>query len=229
MKSCDLRGITTVIEEQGDSHASGSKLLKRWDIPNDEVWDSGGTPSRGAYLKYVQEAKERSVESNPKKILRTNDTYNNRIVRANLANWIKPPSCLEKVLLAEQHVRMNLFTHPSEFASFALLSPDKSVVRVYYYTVNQNSIGKVSPLTSPVREDVKTGWQPLFALHNHPIVPRDRQLNGAPSPSVPDADFQLAAGKYLGLPEARITNGFSSAHIPASSFTKFRATGPEAP
>lgn len=217
------------MDEQGDSHTSGSKLLKRWDIPNDEIWDSNATPSRGTYLHYVQEAEQRTVETNPETILETNDTYNNRIVRENLADWVKPASCLEKTLLAEQHGRMNLFIHPSEFASFALLSPDKKTVRIYYYTVNQNSIGKVSPLTTPVRQDVKTGWQPLFALHNHPIVPGERQLNGAPSPSVPDADFQLASGKYLGLPEARITNGFSSVHMPAASFIKFRVKGAEAP
>lgn len=227
--ACDLQGTTTVLNQEGESHAAGSKLLKRWDIPNDAVWDSDRTPIRGAYPKYVQEANDRAVETNPARILAENDTFNNRIVRTNLSDWVRPASCLEKSLLAEQHSRMNLFSQPSEFASFVLLSPDRTIVRVYYYTVNQNGIGKASPLTSPVQQDLKSGWKPLFALHNHPIVPGDRKLNGAPSPSVPDADFQMGSARYLGLPEARITNGFNSVHMPATSFAEFRVEGAEAP
>ena len=102
-------------------------------------------------------------------------------------------------------------------------------IRVYFYTVNQNGIGKATPLTKPVRDDVHGGWLALFVLHNHPIVPGDEKLNGAPSPSVPDADFQIESAKYLGLLEARITNGVNTVHIPASAFSTFRAQGSESP
>ena len=227
--TCELQGITTILQEVGDDHAAGAKLLKRWDIPNDEVWESDSTPRSGPYDQYYHEAVRRAVETDPAKILLVNDTFNNRVVAGHLHDWIKPASCLEKTLIGQQHSRMNMFSEPSEFASFVLLSRDEKTIRVYYYTINRNGIGKASPLIAPVRQDVQSGWQPLFVLHNHPIVPGDPQLNGAPSPSVPDADFQSGSAKYLGLPEARITNGFHTVHMPAGSFKEFRLEGVEAP
>lgn len=226
---CQLRGVTTPLIQEGDSHTAGAKLLQRRDIPNDSAWDGTGTPRHTGYQEYLDELNKRGIEKNPAKILKVNDSYNNRIVGSHLNDWMKPASCLEKVLLAEQHARMNMFSMPSEFASFALLSSDKKTVRIYTYTVNQNGIGKANPLTAPVREGVHNGWRPLFVLHNHPIVPGNNRINGAPSPSVPDADFQNNSAKYLGLPQARITNGVNTVHIPASAFAEFRFQGSESP
>lgn len=229
LERCELRGATTILMQEGDSHAAGAKLLQRRDIRNDGAWDGTGKPRNSGYQQYLDELSRSGLEKDPARILKVNDTFNNRIVGRHLHDWMKPASCLEKVLLSEQHARLNMFSAPTEFASFALLSPDGKTVRVYVYTVNQNGIGKATPLTTPVREDVHNGWIPLFVLHNHPIVPGDDRLNGAPSPSVPDADFQNNSGKYLGLPQARITNGVNTVHIPASAFGTFRLQGSEGP
>ncbi|MGO4168031.1 hypothetical protein [Novosphingobium sp. YAF33] len=226
---CELSGVTTVLIEDGPAHATGSRLLRRWDLPNDQQWDETGTPTGPAYQGYLRQIENNGFDGNPAKILKTNDTFNNRLVASHLDDWMKPASCLEKRLLLDQHERLNMISAPTEFAAFALLSSDQKTVRVYIYTVNRNGIGKATPLTTPVGQDVRSGWIPLFALHNHPFVPGDKRLNGAPAPSVPDADFQNNSAKYLGLPEARITNGVDTAHIPASAFATFRLQGSEEP
>jgi hypothetical protein len=125
------------------------------------------------------------------------------------------------LLQSEQHKRLDTFKSPTEFASFVLRSSDGKRLRVYFYTVNQDGIGRMSPLTQPVAGDLKDGWRVLFALHNHNFHPGQPQLNGIVAPSIPDAHFAQNVRAELALPESRITNGISTVRIPASAFAQF--------
>lgn len=113
VERCAIRGAPTALMKVGNAHDAGAKLLERRDLPNDDVWDGSGTPRDSRYRRYIEELDRGLVEKDPARILATNDTFNNRIVANHLLDWMKPASCLEKVLISEQHRRMNMFSSPT--------------------------------------------------------------------------------------------------------------------
>jgi len=68
-------------------------------------------------------------------------------------------------------------------------------------------------------------WTIVAMLHNHAFHPGQPELNGAPAPSRPDAQF-LVNFAGSGMAEAWITNGLHTAHIPAAAFGLFERDGP---
>jgi hypothetical protein len=217
---CMLPAPAQILLQQGDPHKAGSKLLQVWEIPDRAEWASRVDPADPAYADFLSQVRLRAGNTDPAFLLSQNPIPNNRLVLKNKLAWVHPATCLEKSLQAVQHGRIGTFQSPTEFASIALQA--KGRLRVYYYTVNADGIGRISPLTEPVLRDVAAGWKVLWALHNHNFHPGQPILNGPIAPSSADADWALNSRDDLKLPEARITNGIHTARIPASAFGQFQ-------
>jgi hypothetical protein len=95
-------------------------------------------------------------------------------------------------------------------------------MRIYFYSVNRNGIGAMTPLTRLIDADLLVGWRVKFVLHNHAFHLSDPELNGILAPSIPDANFNGNFAKSHGLPEALITNGIDTVVIPAAAFGRFQ-------
>lgn len=216
---CEIAQKPTVLMTDGDAHARGGRLLQVWEIVDAPVLWSYADPASRGYRDFTAKRKEKVPNSDPLHLLAQSPNANNKLVAQNAKEWLGPATCLEKLLTGMQQERLDMFEAPSEFASFVLRARDR--VRIYFYTVNQDGLGRISPLTDPVRKDIRTGWRVQFALHNHPFHPGQPMLNGPPAPSVPDAHFHYNAHAELGLPEARVTNGVDTVRIPAAAFDRF--------
>ena len=214
-------GAPTVMLREGASDQPGSRLLQYWEMPNHPVWWSDATPASTAYKDYRRKVAANVSLTDPVRLLQRSPTHNNKIVVAEARNWIRPANCLEKLLQAEQHSRVDAFKTPTEFLSFVLLSADEKRVRVYFYTVNYDGIGAATPVSAPVVQAREDGWTVLAGLHNHGFHPGQPTLDGILAPSSPDAHFNFNFAGRVGMKEAWITNGLHTVRIPASAFGQF--------
>jgi len=210
---CAFPSPPKVLAEQGEPHAKGSRLLQTWEFAEAPVWWSKAEPA--GYGAFRARAKRLARETDPVKLLGQTPSANNRLVAENARAWIAPATCLEKLL---QDRRSDTFSAPTEFVSLVLRSADGARLRVYFYTVNQDGIGRASPISEPAAADHQAGWTVLGALHNHNFHPGDARQNSPLAPSLPDAQFNVNMAREAGLQSAWITNGLHTAHIPASAF-----------
>lgn len=221
-EACALPAATSVLLREGEPHTRESRLLQFWDLPNTPIWWSTANPISPAYQDFHAKASKVAGGTEPVRLLMASPTHNNLLVAASAATWIHPASCLEKLLQGVQHARIDTFSDPTEFVSFVLRSPDERTLRIYYYTVNQNGIGNMTPMTDPVRHDWRNGWRILVSLHSHPFLPADPKMNGILAPSGPDAHFYMNFVRNAELAEARITNGLHTVRIAAAEFPRFK-------
>ncbi|PRD43051.1 hypothetical protein C5748_12630 [Phyllobacterium phragmitis] len=208
--------------EEGDPHEVGSKLLQVWEVPNCPVLWSETPPESGHYRRFRDDLAKRKIETDPVRLLERSPTENNRMVVRNADDWIRPAACLEMLMFGHQHGRLDTFETPSEFASIVLRSADGERLRVYYYTINHDGIGRMDPIVKPALEDKRDGWEVLVALHSHVFHPDQPQIDGILAPSEADADFHVRFHAESGVQEARITNGIHTIIMPASSFDGFK-------
>lgn len=212
-----------VMAQSSDPHAKGARLLQVWEMDDAPVWWSLAKP-RG-YAAIEARIAARAGNTDPLHLLAQNPWANNRVVAAQAAEWVRPVNCLEMLLQQAQNDRIDMFEAPTEFAAMVLRSADKRRLRVYFYTINEDGIGRVSPLSEPAIADRQAGWTVLAAMHNHAFHPGQPELNGALAPSTADAQFNVNfAG--TGVAEAWITNGLHTVRIPAAAFGLFERDGP---
>lgn len=220
--ACAFDTPPRVLVEEGDPHEIGSRLLKVWEIEDNPVYWSKTVPDSEAYSQFKAEVADRGNETDPVRLLEFSSHENSRAVHRNASDWIMPAGCLEMLMYGYQHARLNTFTDPTEFGSIILRSPDKERLRVYYYTNNQDGLGNMDPIVTPVLEDKREGWDVLVALHSHVFHPGQPDIDGILAPSEPDADFHVRLHESSGLREAWITNGIHTVRMPASSFNDFK-------
>ncbi|THD67304.1 hypothetical protein [Phenylobacterium sp.] len=220
---CAFAAPPKVLLSEGDAHAKGSKLLQVWDTPDAPVLWSPAEPD--GYEAFLARAM-RQETTDPVRLLDQNPYANSHLVAANAAAWIAPANCLEMLLYQAQDQRIETFTAPTEFMAMVLRSPDGARLRVYFYSINQDGIGRATPVADPAEADFKAGWTILAGLHNHNFHPGDPTLNGPVAPSNPDAKFNATFAAEAGMQAAWITNGVSTAHIPAAAFGRFETEGP---
>lgn len=189
--ACAFDSQPRVLMEDGDPHEIGGRLLQVWDVPDHPVFWSGTVPGSEAYRQFRSEAADLNIETDPVRLLERSPTENNLIVIRNAGDWIRPAGCLEMLLYGYQHARLKTFEAPSEFASIILRSPDRERLRVYYYTINHDGIGRMDPIVDPALADKGDGWEVLVALHNHAFHPGQPEIDGILAPSEPDADFHV--------------------------------------
>lgn len=219
---CEFDAQPRILLEEGDPHETGSRLLQVWEVRDHPVFWSQTAPRFGNYPRFASELAERGFETDPVHLLERSPTENNRTVIRNADDWIKPAGCLEMLLYGHQHGRMNTLDTPTEFASIILRSPDGDRLRVYYYTINHDGIGRMDAIVEPALEDRRDGWDVLVALHNHAFHPGQPAIDGILAPSEPDADFHIRLHTISNLQEAWITNGVHTVRMPASSFNDFQ-------
>ena len=217
---CLLPAPSQILLQQGDPHAAGSKLLQVWEVRDRAEWASRVDPEDPAYADFLKQVRQHAGKTDPGFLLSQTAHPNNKIVLKNRLAWVHPATCLEKSLQAIQHRRIGTFQSPTEFASIVLQS--EGLLRIYYYTVNADGIGRADPITGPALRDVKAGWKTLFILHNHNFHPGKPAINGPLAPSGADAQLSNNIRDEFGLPEARITNGLHTVRIPASAFGLFQ-------
>lgn len=214
---CEIAQKPTVLTNEGDPHQRGGRLLQVWEIADAPVLWSTADPVSAGYRDFAAKRKAKVPNSDPLHLLAQSPSRNNKLVMQNAKAWLRPATCLEKLLTGMQQARLDMFESPSEFASFVLRAGNR--VRIYFYTNNQDGLGRMTPLTDPVLQDVKKGWRVQFGMHNHPFHPGQPDLNGPPAPSVPDAHFHYNMREEM--PEARVTNGVDTVRIPAAAFDRF--------
>jgi hypothetical protein len=225
---CAFPASPRVIFSEGASGAKGSRLIQVWEVPNAPVYWSLADPADPAYASFRAGVERHVRDADPVTLLRASPGWdnpriqrNNALVAQRASDWIRPAGCLEKLLLSVQHARVDTFRQPTEFASLVLRSRHNDRLRIYYFTVNEDWIGRMSPLTEPAVADVKLGWKLLVALHNHGFHPGQPSLNGVLAPSEADAAFAANFAAEAGLQAAWITNGLNTSRIPAEAFSLF--------
>lgn len=216
---CAFPDPPKVLVSAGDPHARGSRLLQVWEFADGAVWWSSREPA--GYGAFRAEAAAKVGETAPLSLLRQAPNANNRLVAERAADWIAPINCLEMLLQQTQDRRIATFVQPTEFAAAVLRSADGRRLRVYFYTNNEDGIGKVGPLGDPVAQDAAAGWKVLALLHNHNFHVGQPALNGVLGPSTADAQFNVNFAARAGMAQAWITNGLHTARIPASAFGLF--------
>lgn len=220
-EACRLSTKPNIIARQGDGHAPNSSLLQFWDVERPQLlWSKAASTSR-SYQRYRSEVRQIGFKTDPIASLRASPSINNDVVLSSATEWIRPANCLEKLLMGLQNDRVSIGRDPTEFVSIVLGRSESERVRVYFYSVNRNGIGAMTPLTRLVETDLQQGWRVQFVLHNHAFHLSDPALNGILAPSGPDANFNLNFARSHNLPEARITNGIDTVVIPAAAFDRF--------
>lgn len=219
---CELTQPPVVLQSSGDPHGPDGKLLQVWTVPNDPALWSDASPTSGGYSDFLAKVKASGVETDPVRLLQASSAMkNNLIVIAQADKWIRPAGCLEKLLVGLQHERIDTFRSPTEFATAVTQSPDANQLKIYFYTINQDGIGRASPFTDPAGKDVAQGWTMKLVLHPHAFHPGNPPLNGPVAPSVADADLAFNLHESAGLQASWITNGISTVRIPATAFGEF--------
>lgn len=220
---CAFPSPPRVIEQAGAAHAQGGRLLQIWEAEDRPIWWSQTKPA--GYPAFEAKVAEHVAETDPLRLLAQDAWANNRLVAKHAADWVRPINCLEMLLHQTQDRRVDTFTSPTEFMAIVLRSDDAKWLRVYFYTVNQDGIGRTSPVSDLALADRRAGWRVLAALHNHAFHPGTPSLNGSIAPSKADAQFNVNYAASAGMTEAWITNGLHTARIPAGAFAQFERDG----
>lgn len=221
---CAFPSPPRVIEQSGAAHAQGGRLLQVWEVEDHPVWWSQAKPA--GYPAFEAKVAAKVGETDPLRLLAQNPWANNRLVAEHAADWIRPINCLEMLLQQKQDQRMDTLTSPTEFMAIVLRSADTKRLRVYFYTANQDGVGRTSPVSDLALVDRRAGWNVLAALHNHAFHPGTPSLNGPVAPSKADARFNVNYAASAGMAEAWITNGLHTARIPAAAFGQFERDPP---
>ena len=155
--ACEFKSEPIVLISEGDPHVVGSRLLQVWDEPDQPSFWSNGDPTGDEYSRYTRKLTEQNVHTDPVMLLKASPSFNNDVVARNASRWIKPATCLEKLLIGRQNERIDLLENTTEFVAVVLRWPSTDRVRVYFYTVNRNGIGRMSPVTSLIDIDAAAG------------------------------------------------------------------------
>ena len=216
----------SVMDASGDPHGPDGRLLQVWEIADDPALWGAGEPLSEGYRDFREKVAAKGIETDPVALLKASPATdgirtNNDLVAARAAAWIRPAGCLEKYLVGLQHARIDTFVEPTEFMAMVLRSADGARLRIYFYTINQDGIGRVGPVSEPALADVGRGWCVVLGLHTHVFHQGQPMLDGILAPSIADADFNANFAAEGGMQEAWITNGIHTVRIPAAAFGAF--------
>jgi hypothetical protein len=233
--ACSFESEPRVLQSEGNPHQEGSSSLLLWEIANTSLlWSRAGQASE-PYNRFLKQLSGTQIETDPVVLLRKKatlpqtspgDAFNARLAADHADAWISPVNCLEALLMGVQNERIPLLDRSTEFTAFVLESKDRSRIRIYSFTRNQDGIGNAGPALGWVAKDIDAGWSLLGNLHNHNFRPTEADLNAVTAPSISDAEFYLFLRNQHRLQNAWITNGVSTIRVPARDLPKFRGPPP---
>jgi hypothetical protein len=233
--SCRLDGAPTVLLEEGAPTEKGSRLLLAWEVNNDAAFWSDVVPELPSLAGFRGAIAAAGLDADPRALLRRSlaagakddpERRNLELVLEEGERWLGPISCLEALFFSYQAERMDMATSPTEFTVFLLRSADGTRLKIYYYTVNQAGIGNTRALTEAMAGDLAAGWRLWVNLHNHNFFLSKPDVGGWPAPGLSDMRLFLGLRDERGLEAIWVTNGFSTARIPAADFDRFSAASP---
>ena len=147
---------------------------------------------------------------------------------------VGPVSCLDWMLWRAEDARFSMVEHPTELSAFVLRRGNR--LRIYLSGADRLGQKLRSAVSDRVAADVALGWELAAHLHNHPFL-FDRRVGdrafttsrnvddvgGALCPSTNDlAAYESMSGR-LGLGEAWITNGLSTARYGVADRARLHA------
>lgn len=216
-------------------------VWQRWTLPADALpsdgWDLARLPSLRHFRDTIaatlgatdaRALLQRQVDrlgGRPDSTLRR-EAANGRLVRDGAVGTVRPIGCLEALLVEWQAARFPMAARPTEFQALLLHRPATGEaparLRVYVAASGAPWPPKLEPLMAHVARDRADGWTVRAHLHNHPFYldRRDADVAGANAPSLSDVQFYRWLRATLGLEAAWVTNGFSTAEIPARDFDR---------
>lgn len=215
---CRFDAPPIVLIETGDAGKPGSELLQVWttrDLP--KLWKAAdGLPDQSAF---AAKARAKLGNLDPVDLLRQNKTPNNVLVGSLIRRWVTPIRCIEWLQFEYQDARVSVLERPTEFLSYVLRSADGRMLKIIYYTKNEDGIGRFGPLSDALDAATSEGWQAIASLHSHNFHPSKPAMNGILAPSGPDSQLYKAQATRIGLEEAWITNGLHTFRMPARDFS----------
>jgi hypothetical protein len=154
------------------------------------------------------------------------EAENGRLVLAGAVGTLRPANCLEALLVETQAARFAMASHPTEFHAVVMERGDGASreVRVYFAASGAPWPPRATLLLERAATDRSEGWRAVTHLHNHPFLfAGEGDVAGANAPSLTDVQFWRHLRDALGIESARVTNGFATFDVPASSFDRLRA------
>ncbi len=152
------------------------------------------------------------------------DTYNRQLTHPGKLGKIRPINFIEAELLNYQLERYPLLNHPTEFHAFILFHDSTEMVRVYFAASDQPWPPKSPEIFEAISNDLKSGWNLKYDLHNH-YESAGKGYLGIMAPSMADAQMFKWMGSDFNLDFAIITNGFHTVEIKGSEFEYLRGHG----
>lgn len=225
-------------------HQAGDTLVQRWTAPASalpDAWAPDALPALRDYRAFV--AATLGVTDARALLRRQADHWaaqpdvparreadNGRALLDGRVGALRPIACLEALLLDAQAARVPMATRPTELQALVLrraaAGGEPARLRVYVAASAAPWPPKLTPaVDSMIARDRRDGWTVHAHLHNHPFYPdrRAADVAGANAPSLSDVQYYRALRARLGLEEAWVTNGFTTAVIPARDFARLSA------
>lgn len=225
-EACALEAAPVVV------HTDGTAQLVRWDVAARAVFFTEALPTDAGYRRFRDVIRADGAElrvpiadrappadADAAELWRRED-HNAALVLEGRAGTLRPIHCLEALLFAHQHARVDELTDPTEFVATILRKDDR--LRIYLGAGDQLFPPKSVYGFDQAALDLADGWQPIALLHNHTVVQRgERHALGTPTLSA--SDVALFRGKLADFAGAAawVTNGVFTAEIPASDLDQF--------
>ena len=224
-------------------HQSGDTLHQRWTFPADALPDDWAPDALPALRDYRVWIGAQLGDTDPRALLRRQVAYwsaqpdtanrreadNGRALLDGIAGTLRPIGCLEALLLDQQAARFPMATRPTELQALVLrreaTAREPARLRVYVAASSAPWPPKLDPVMDSIAGDRRDGWRVHAHLHNHPfyLERRATDIAGANAPSLSDVQVYRHLQTSLGLQQAWITNGFTTAVVSARDFARLQA------
>ncbi|MGE3758452.1 MAG: hypothetical protein AB7H97_11885 [Pseudobdellovibrionaceae bacterium] len=219
---CDVHAFQRVVQEDS---TQVHLLLTLFD---DAELDQPSFPETARLLKFREELSEAVPLRGRDLIFAQVESYHKMPIlqkRLNLianaqVGGLSSATCLENYLFSHFVERFYSRDFPTEFQAYVLSAepgfPFSKVYRIYF-SAGDGRVWGYSPPTSELilenlQKDVSAGWKYEYHLHSHPFYYHKEvgYYGGIVAPSDSDLNTYLGWFHFLGMREARITNGFDT-------------------
>lgn len=133
---------------------------------------------------------------------------------------IRRINIIESQLLDIQLKKYPLYSHPTEFIAYFLITPQKDSIKIYFAASDTPWVPKHPEIFENLKIDLKNGMQLINVLHNH-YEKAENNFIGILAPSTSDMGMFKMMRDNFSLQTVTITNGFHTVEIKSENFNKF--------